>query len=165
MNSLPNLVLIRAGQRYWGGTNQLPRPHKIVYLSHYRSVQILTKPHHARSLKPLIARRALGDILLGDVLNPVVRVQQRELLSRRHVHGGGGESRAERVIVIVILNPVAGVIGTLDVEQGAVEGAQLLRWVVCPLRKVFGGVSASLHVKTEIPLRRMALTINILRQA
>ena len=69
------------------------------------------------------------------MLDAVVGIQQRQGLARLRVHGGRREGRAEGVVEVAVLAPVARV--ALDVEEGAVELAELAGGVVGALGEVF----------------------------
>ena len=71
-----------------------------------------------------------------DMSDAVVRVQDRVRLAVGHVNGGRGEGIAEGIIKVAALHPRAAGVGALDVEQGAMQGDQVLRHVICALRQV-----------------------------
>lgn len=53
------------------------------------------------------------------------RIQQGKRLSGLWVLRGRGEGREERVVVVAVLFPVTPTVRALDVEEGAVECAEL----------------------------------------
>jgi hypothetical protein len=65
------------------------------------------------------------------VLDAVVRVQELQRTPRLRILRGRREGRAERVVVVAALDPVA--VDAFDVEEGAVEGKELFWRVVCSL--------------------------------
>ena len=148
-----------------------------------RAVQALAEPDHAGPLQARLALGALGQLRRGDPRQRRRLVEQRERLARLDVLGGRGEGRVERVVVVAVLDPAAVrlvVVEALDVEEGAVQEAQLRGRVVGPGVQIWGGgvrllLSYNLYVLAgEItrPRKRMASingrrgrTVYILRDA
>lgn len=93
----------------------------------------------------------------------MVGIQQRQGLARLRVLGGGREGRAEGVVEVAALAPVARV--ARDVEEGAVELEELAGGVLGALGEVCHVSSASQkHKKHDIDTGWW-LTIHVLRQA
>ncbi|KFA76282.1 hypothetical protein S40288_03589 [Stachybotrys chartarum IBT 40288] len=129
----------------------------------HRPVQVLAEPHHARPLQTRPARRAVRQPGRGDALQRGRRVEQRVGLVRGHVGRCGRERRAEGVVVVAALRPVAAVVGALDVEQRPVQQPQVLRRMTRARRQILASpASATTNDKTSCP--EQAHTVDVLRQ-
>lgn len=98
-------------------TYHLGLVYPVVDATHHRPIQILAKPDHTRPLDTCATTRALGELILGNVLDAVVRIQQRQHLSRRHVYRCRGQCRTERVVIVTTLEESAAGCRALDVEE------------------------------------------------
>lgn len=63
-------------------------------------------------------------------------IEQWQNLSRRRVDRCGCEGWAERVGLVVPLDPVTAAIGALEVEEGAMQVTELSRWMASTLVEV-----------------------------
>ena len=117
------------------------RPDPAVDVAQHRAVQGLAEPDHPGPLQARLALGAPGQLRRGDPRQRRGLVEQRERLARLDVLGGRREGRAEGVVVVAVLDPAAVrlvVVEALDVEERAVQEAQLRGRVVGPGVQIWG---------------------------
>jgi hypothetical protein len=101
-------------------------PDETVSLSQNALVESFSEPYHARTLQTRLAFRVFGKIFEGNIIDAMVRVEERWQPAVWHVHGSLSQGRAERIIEVSVLDPVAGIITALDVKERPVKGMQAI---------------------------------------